>query len=158
VIAPAAAADLPDLASLMAASALLRRYHIDQSAALQSLTSAFENGDLLLLSREHGPSGLAWVTFAPRALDGAAYLRLLLVAEGARNTGTGARLLTAVEDRARARANHIYLLATTDNTAARRFYERHGYRHIGDLPGLVRPEVDEALYHKPLRSYAERFH
>ena len=157
MIAPATAADLPDLARLMAASALLRRYRMEgESAALQSLTTAFDNGDLLLLTREHGVTGLAWATFAPRALDGAAYLRLLLVAEAARNAGTGARLLTAVEDRARARANHLYLLVTTDNAAARRFYERHGYRHIGDLPALVWPDLDEALYHKGLRPYGER--
>ena len=52
--------------------------------------------------------------------------------------------------------NHLYLLATTDNFAARRFYERHGYRHVGDLPGLVVPDLDEALYHKALRAPGER--
>jgi RimJ/RimL family protein N-acetyltransferase len=55
------------------------------------------------------------------------------------------------------RANHLYLLATTDNLGARRFYERHGYRHVGDLPDLVWPGLDEALYHKPLRSEGDRF-
>ena len=70
--------------------------------------------------------------------------------------GDGTRLLAAVEDAARLRGNHLYLLATTDNVAARRFYERHGYRHVGDLPGLVLPDLDEALYHKPLRPPGDR--
>ena len=99
---------------------------------------------------------MAWLAFAPRVLNGAAYLRLLLVAEDARNTGTGSRLLAAAEDGARQTSNHMYLLATTDNIAARRFYERHGYRYVGDLPGLVWPDLDEALYHKGLRPYGER--
>jgi ribosomal protein S18 acetylase RimI-like enzyme len=94
------------------------------------------------------------LTFAPRVLNGAAYLRLLLVAEPGH--GLGERLLAAAEAAARERANHLYLLATTDNAAARRFYERRGYRHIGDLPGLVRVDLDEALYHKALRAHAER--
>lgn len=58
--------------------------------------------------------------------------------------------------RAREYANHLYLLVTTDNTAARRFYERHAYRHVGDLPGLVWPDLDEALYHKRLRLHPDR--
>jgi ribosomal protein S18 acetylase RimI-like enzyme len=53
-------------------------------------------------------------------------------------------------------ANHLVLLATTDNTDARHFYERHGYRHVGDLPGLARAGLDEALYWKALRSHGVR--
>ena len=56
----------------------------------------------------------------------------------------------------REHANHFYLLATTDNIAARRFYEARGYRHVGNLPGLVWPDLDEALYYKTLRSHTER--
>jgi GNAT superfamily N-acetyltransferase len=156
VIAAASPADLPEMASLMAASALLRRYRVSEPGALRSLSTALEAGDVLLVSRETRVTGLAWLSFAPRVLNGAAYLRLLLVAEGARNAGTGARLLATVETRARKRANHLFLLATTDNSGARRFYEHHGYRHVGNLPGLVWPDLDEALYHKALRPYAKR--
>jgi len=157
VIATADAADLPELAALMAGSALLQRYRVTLDSALQSLTTAQEAGDLLLVSRHQAAiTGLAWLSFAPRVLNAAAYLRLLLVAESARNTGTGSRLLEAAEVRARDHANHLYLLVTTDNTAARRFYQRHGYRHVGDLPGLVWPDLDEALYHKTLRPHADR--
>jgi hypothetical protein len=31
-------------------------------------------------------------------------------------------------------------------------YARHGFRYVGDLPGLVVAELDEALYFKTLRS------
>jgi ribosomal protein S18 acetylase RimI-like enzyme len=157
VIAVATAADLPELASLMAESDLLRRYRVDAAAALRSLSAALDAGDLLLVSRiSHGLAAMAWLSFAPRMLNGAAYLRLLLVANEARSTGIGSELLTAAEASAREQANHLYLLATTDNSGARRFYERHGYRLVGTLPGLVRPDLDEALYHKSLRAHAER--
>ena len=94
------------------------------------------------------------MSFGPRILNGAAYLRLLLVV--ATGQGDGTRLLLAAEDAARQVSNHLYLLATTDNVRARRFYERHGYRHVGDLPGLVMPDLDEALYHKELRPQGDR--
>jgi ribosomal protein S18 acetylase RimI-like enzyme len=157
LIAAATAADLPELAGLMAASDLLRRYRVSLNAALASLSSAFDAGDILLVSRTADHlAGFAWLSSASHVLNGAAYLRLLLVAEDKRNARTGSELLAAAEARARELANHLYLLATTDNTGARRFYERHGYRFVGSLPGLVWPDLDEALYYKTLRAYEER--
>jgi GNAT superfamily N-acetyltransferase len=150
MIAPAGLADLPAAARLMAESALLQRYGVSFDAALASLSTALASGDLILVSRQSEDlQGFAWVSFGPRILNGAAYLRLLLVASPGQGEGT--RLLLAVEEAARTFANHLYLLATTDNVGARRFYALHGYRHVGDLPDLVVPGLDEALYHKPLR-------
>jgi len=156
VIDDVTAADLADLANLMAGSDLLSRYRITPEAALGSLSAAFDAGDILLVSRADRLLGLAWLSLAPRILNGAAYLRLLLVAPDRRNAGTGSSLLAAGEARVQERANHLYLLATTDNSAARRFYERHGYRFVGSLPGLVWPDLDEALYYKTLRPHDER--
>jgi ribosomal protein S18 acetylase RimI-like enzyme len=81
-------------------------------------------------------------------------LRLLLAAQPGR--GVGSALLRAAEAASQERANHLYLLVTTDNLHARRFYEGHGYRYIGEFSGLVWPDLNEALYHKPLRDYADR--
>jgi GNAT superfamily N-acetyltransferase len=150
LIAPVEPSALPGLARLMADSSLLQRYGVTRHGALTSLRDALAGGDVILAPRPTVEAGFAWLGFAPRILNGAAYLRLLLVAKP--GSGLGAQLLSAAEDVARARAaNHLYLLATTDNLAARRFYERHGYAHVGDLPGLVLAELDEALYHKRLR-------
>jgi GNAT superfamily N-acetyltransferase len=151
--------ELAALARLMAAAPLLIRYRATFDSALAALSDGYRGGDALLVARV-GPVapvvGLAWVSVAPRTLNGAAYLHLLLVADGAQGRGLGSQLLEASERVARERANHLYLLATTDNTRARVFYEQHGYRHVGDLPGLVWPDLDEALYHKPLRGQGER--
>jgi GNAT superfamily N-acetyltransferase len=150
MIAQATPADLPAAARLMADSALLQRYAVTFDGALASLSTALSSGDVLLVLSEPDLRGFAWLSFAPRILNGAAYLRLLLVARP--GAGLGARLLAAAEDTSRPLANHLYLLATVDNQGARRFYERHGYRHVGDLPGLVVAGLDEALYHKALRA------
>jgi GNAT superfamily N-acetyltransferase len=154
MIAAASESDLPSIALLMASSTLVKRYGITHDSALKSLSTALGGGDLILVSRSPSADGLAWLSFAPTVLGGAAYLHLLIAANPGR--GVGSQLLAAAEDQAWRRANHLYLLATTDNLGARRFYERHGYHHIGDLQGLVRPELDEALYHKALRAYGER--
>jgi GNAT superfamily N-acetyltransferase len=132
---------------MMASSALLQRYRVRYDGALAALADALAAGDLVLVHGEP-PAGLAWLTFAPRVLDKAAYLRLLLVRDP--GNGSGSVLLAAAEEAARQRARHFYLLVTADNTRARAFYERHGFRYVGELPGLVWPDLDEALYHKPL--------
>jgi GNAT superfamily N-acetyltransferase len=149
--------DVPVLATLMAGSPLLRRYRTTAKTALDALTKGRAAGDLLIVAGTPGGRlvGMGWVV-PSRILTGAAYLRLLLVGEKRQRAGVGAALLDAAETAARAVANHLVLLATTDNAGARRFYARHGYRHVGDLPGLARPDLVEALYWKPLRPHGRR--
>lgn len=146
-------ADLPALAALMAEAPLLRRYATSHEQALEVLRQAHAEGDVLLVLRAAAApavAGLAWVIFT-RAFDHAAYLRLLLVAEGSQSAGAGRQLMAEVEARASERAKHLYFMVTCDNTRARSFYERLGFHAVGELPAHVRPDVDEVLYHKPLR-------
>jgi ribosomal protein S18 acetylase RimI-like enzyme len=145
----ASTAHVPALARLMTASPLLKRYGVTFPRSRSSLLEALRNRDQLVVALESGePLGLAWV-ITTRALDRAAYLRLLLVAEGQQSRGLGAALLVDAERRARASGcRHLVLLVTTANRRARIFYARHGYRHVGNLPGFVRPEIGESLYVK----------
>ncbi len=140
------------LARLMAASPLLRRYRVTARSSRESLGEALRQGDLLLVAAEDGlVVGLAWV-ITTRALDRTGYLRLLLAAESRRSEGIGAALLARAERGARARScRHFALLVTTTNRRARAFYQRHGYRHVGYLPGFVRTGIGEALYVKSFR-------
>jgi GNAT superfamily N-acetyltransferase len=148
-IAPATRTHAAGLAELMAGSPLLRRYGVTRGGARTSLLEALRERDMVLVGLESGQIlGLAWV-ITTRALDHAAYLRLLLVAEGQQSRGVGAALLADAERRARASGcRHLVLLVTTTNRRARAFYGRHGYRHVGNLSGFVRPAVGESLYVK----------
>ncbi len=141
--------DLPALATLLAGSPLLRRYGLTAGGARRLLAEALRSDDLVLVATTgQAASGLAWV-IPTRAFDRTAYLRLLLVGGPAQSRGIGTALLAAAERRAsRGGARHLALLVTRTNDGARRFYERNGYRHVGDLPGLVRPRLDESMYVK----------
>jgi GNAT superfamily N-acetyltransferase len=148
-IARATKAHVIGLVELMSRSPLLQRYGVTNAGARRSLAEGLRERDVLLVALEGGNSlGLAWV-ITTRALDRAAYLRLLLVAEGKQSRGVGAALLADAERRARASGcRHLVLLVTTTNRRAREFYGRHGYRHVGNLPGFVRPAIGESLYVK----------
>ena len=141
------------IATLMAGSPLLRRYRVSARGAKASLAEALRERELVLVAVDgEAVIGLAWV-ITTRALDRAAYLRLLLVSEKHQSRGIGAALLARVEREARAsRCRHVVLLVTKTNRGARSFYERHGYAHVGDLAGFVRPGIAESLYLKSWRT------
>jgi ribosomal protein S18 acetylase RimI-like enzyme len=141
------------IATLMASSPLLRRYRVTARGAKASLAEALRERDLVLVAKDgEAVVGLAWA-ITTRALDRAAYLRLLLVSEEHQSRGVGAALLARVEREARAsRCRHLVLLVTRSNGRARSFYERHGYAHVGDLAGFVRSGIAESLYLKSWRT------
>jgi GNAT superfamily N-acetyltransferase len=152
-IVPATEAHVAAMTELMARSPLLRRYGVTRHSAHASLGEGLKERDLILVALEgREVVGLAWV-ITTRALDRAAYLRLLLVAEGDQSRGVGAALLADAERRVkRLESRHMVLLVTTANRRARSFYTRQGYRYIGGLPGFVRPRIGESLYVKTLRT------
>jgi ribosomal protein S18 acetylase RimI-like enzyme len=152
-IVRASAEHVPAMAKLMADSPLLRRYRVTARGAKASLAEGLRERDLVLAAVE-GDSilGFAWVIMTS-ALDRAAYLRLLLVAETHQSRGLGEALLAGAEREARvSRCRHLVLLVTKTNRRARAFYERHGYAYVGDLAGFVRPGIAESLYLKSWRA------
>ena len=152
-ITRARATHVPELAALMSGSPLLRRYGVTRASARASLSEGLRARDLVVLGVEGGEIvGLAWVV-PTRALDRAAYLRLLLVAEGWQGRGVGSALLRDAERRVRRTGSrHMVLLVTTTNRGARAFYRREGYRRVGDLPDFARPGIDESMYVKTFAS------
>ena len=145
-------AHIVPIATLMTRSPLLRRYRVTARGAKASLAEALRVRDLILATvDDDAVIGFAWV-ITSRALDHAAYLRLLIVSEEHQSRGIGAALLARVEREARqSRCRHLVLLVTKANRRARSFYEDHGYAHVGDLAGFVRPGIAEALYLKSWR-------
>ena len=141
------------IAALVAASPLLRRYRVTARGATADLAEALRERDIVLAALNgDAVVGLAWV-IPTRALDRAAYLRLLLVSEEHQGRRLGAALLARAEREARAsRCRHLALLVTKTNRRARSFYERHGYAHVGDLAGFVRAGIAESLYLKSWRT------
>jgi GNAT superfamily N-acetyltransferase len=151
-ITRATGAHVPSAVELMARSPLLRRYGLTARTARASLAEALHARDIVLVALESGAVvGLAWV-IVTRALDRAAYLRLLLVADGQQSRGVGAALLARAERQARAAGGrHLLLLVTATNRRARAFYVRQGYRYVASLPAFARPRITEALYVRKLR-------
>jgi len=148
-ITRATTAHVPALVELLNRSPLLQRYGVTRPGSRRGLLAGLRRRETVLVAIERAEIlGVAWVIITP-ALDRSAYLGLLLVAEGKQSRGIGSALIGHAERRARALGSrHMVLLTTTTNRRARAFYRRHGYRHVGNLPGFVRPGIGESLYVK----------
>lgn len=114
------------------------RRHLDSSSAVVLVATA--SGRLL---------GSAVVFF--RRNSRTARLYSIATAPEARGRGVAAALLAAVERLARGRrCRTLRLEVRTDNTAARRLYERRGYLRRGHRPGYYEDGTDALQYAKPL--------
>jgi ribosomal protein S18 acetylase RimI-like enzyme len=135
--------DLPALVALERATFSLDRMserqwrrHLDSMSA-----------EVLVAVRERRLIGAA-IVFYRRGLD-IARLYSIAVAAGARGSGTGAILLAAVEQAARRRGSRrLRLEVRADNAAARRLYERAGYRLFGMHRAYYEDGVDAQRYEK----------
>jgi ribosomal protein S18 acetylase RimI-like enzyme len=144
-------ADVAPLAAGLWDLPLLGRYGVTEAGLRRDLEGALARGEGLVVAVHAGePVGFAWfLEHGTFALGG--YLRLIAVRPGHQGGNLGARLLDEVERRVAARSRALFLLVSGFNTAAQRFYERHGYERVGTLGALVRPDIDEEVFWKRLR-------
>jgi len=137
--------DLPRLVALENAvfatdrmSARQWRHHVSSAKA-----------DVLVADRDGEIGGAAVVFF--HADHRIARLYSIAVAPAARGLGIGAALLAAAELKARQQGCERFRLEVrTDNAAARRLYERRGYRAFGTRAGYYEDGCDAVRYEKAL--------
>jgi ribosomal protein S18 acetylase RimI-like enzyme len=119
----------------------------------RALLSALHSGDLYLVrdgGRAVATVSLLWEDrlYWPAAPDDGAYVHRLAVLRSAGGRGVGRALLGWAEDIARVRGRrYLRLDCVSDDEPLRRYYERAGFCHRGDLK--VRG-TDMSLYEKTI--------
>ena len=76
------------------------------------------------------------------------YLELFGVADGARGTGLGGRLLAHVETLVFARVKNLFACVSDFNDQGRIFYKKQGYQEIGPMPNFLVSGSAEILLRK----------
>jgi GNAT superfamily N-acetyltransferase len=140
-VAPARAADIPALATLLATLfAQEAEFTPDLDAHRRGLANIIGRPELgaILVARDQGAVvGMVNLLFTMSTALGArvALLEDMVVAPPARGRGVGAALLAQAIAHARAQGcRRITLLTDGVNEAAQRFYARHGFTASGMLP------------------------
>ena len=132
----------------------MKRYRRDEASILQALVQTCRPGGpaQVLWAKQKGsrePGGAIWF-FEQGTFGMGGYLKLLAVFPGHRGRGLGRALLEEAERAVARHSDLFFLLVTSDNGRAIRFYERAGYRCTGSLERLVLPDADELIYFKRL--------
>lgn len=137
--------DFGTLAKLISDDIAWSRYGIDYETAFQLISTAEDEFYVARNDQEI-------IGFCTLRLNGVgnigAYIRMIVVSETHRNKGIGKMLLNYVWNLVKEHIPNLFLICSTDNLGAQKFYEREGFKQVGILDGLVVPGHDEIMYWK----------
>lgn len=108
-----------------------------QQRALRSIVGRSNVGDIFIARRHDKVLGMASLLYTVSTAlgDKVAWLEDMVVAPAARDQGIGSALINQAINFARERGcKRITLLTDSDNAAAHRFYEQHGFRKSSMTP------------------------
>lgn len=132
-------------------SEIYTRYFQDGRLA-RSLSRAAENGELYLACDESGRL-LGAMKVSMRGFCGLyPYLGLLGVHADSRGLGVGAFLMAELEKMTlESGARRVTLMVSDFNKGGQRFYERLGYRKLGEIPDAAKEGITELVLIKDLK-------
>ena len=147
-VLPLVKADLDACAKIVSTTELFRAYGYTGETARKQLETALSEGqDELWVAKDQGRAvGFAWF-IKKGAFARSGYLRLIAVDSSHLKAGIGRTLMTELEKKYLS-PNGMFLLVTSTNNAARGFYEKLGYRRVGEIPGYVKAGIDEVIYYR----------
>ena len=94
------------------------------------------------------PSGI--IILDPKGVAGSPYIKSVAVFPEFRGQGIGAELLGFAEQLFRNKAKYLFLCVSSFNLRAQKFYERNGYKVVGELKDYIIEGASEILVHKRL--------
>jgi ribosomal protein S18 acetylase RimI-like enzyme len=150
-IRPMREADVADCASIVLAIPLWGPYGVTDTEAARAPFGDVLAGTYLGLVAEDAGRVVGYIVYAIRGtFVHSGYVRSVAVAPDVQRRGVGGRLMDVVEAEILAHGPNVFLLVAAWNTDAQRFYERRGYRRIGELTDYVRRGITEVVYRKTL--------
>ncbi|MHB1629043.1 MAG: GNAT family N-acetyltransferase [Bacilli bacterium] len=143
MIRPSTVKDVPACASLMAAHPLWQPYGYTFENQSERLAHLFIEKSVLIAEDDGVVQG--FVIYDARTFGDNGYIQLIGIAARHTGKGIGEQLMNA----AHANMNPLrrcFLLCTSTNVRAQRFYMRLGYRKVGELPDWLRPGMTEYIF------------
>jgi ribosomal protein S18 acetylase RimI-like enzyme len=129
------------------------------SCAIELLDAALARADgssyeALMAIDEGGAGPIGYVCFGQTPMTDTTYdLYWLVVGAASRGQGVGSALLAETERSLRARGARVVRVETSSlegQGGASRFYQRSGYRRVGEIPDFYRPGDDLLIFAKTL--------
>ena len=147
-VRPLRPADVEACAAIMSGLPLWRAYGVTIEDARATFAAALRGAARVQVAEDEARV-VGFVEYLARGTFGhSGYVWAIGVAAGAQGRGIGTLLMDAAETEIFKAGPNVFLLVTASNAGAQRFYERRGYRRVGELPDYVRPRLTEIVYRK----------
>ena len=154
-VRPLGPADVEACAAIMSGLPLWREYGVTIGDARDTFAAALRGAAHVQVA-DDGGRVVGFVEYLVRGTFGhSGYVWSVAVAADAQGRGVGGRLMDAAEAKIFEAGPNVFLLVNASNAGAQRFYERRGYRRIGELADYITPGLTEILYRKtqgPIRA------
>lgn len=139
---------LRDCAEALLDSEIGKMYFPSRDKAETFLRQGLTKGEISVAVDENERCvGYIWFT-----LDGAfykfPYVLNIAVKRDYRMRGIGKKLLSFFEKEGFRKSKRLFLLVSSFNLGAKKFYERTGYREVGVIPDLLREGISEHIMMK----------
>ena len=141
---------LKDCMDALCRSVLGEKYFSSPGSAENAILEGIHQGNLYVALIGEECVGFTYI-IPKGAFHSFSYLHLIAVKEEYRDMGIGKALLDYSERTAFEMADRLFLVVADYNSDAKRFYERNGYRQVGEIPNLYRPGITEYLMTKNLK-------
>ena len=138
---------LNDCEEALINSELGRRYFTNEGSGKKAILEGLEQGTLYTALLNDICVGFLF--YIPKgAFHGFPLLHLIAVKEEYRSKGIGKKLLDFLEETVFVNNSKIFFVVADFNPDAKRFYEKNGYRQVGEIPNLYRNGITEYLMMK----------
>ena len=143
---------LDDCEEALLNSELGNRYFATEESAKKAIQEGLEHENLYIALDSDVCVGFAW--YIPKgAFHSFPYLHIISVKKKYRGKGIGKKMIEFIEEIAFENVDKIFLVVADFNPNAKRFYEKIGYRQVGEIPNLYRKGITEYLMMKEKEKY-----
>lgn len=137
--------DFPSLAMIMSTTEAWSAFGIDYNSAI----SILEGMEDIFYVAEDNNKILGFITIRLNGVGNiGAYIRMIAVDESYRGMGIGTRMIDFIGSLVREEIHNLFLICSTDNYDAQRFYENVGFKKVGIMKDLVMRGHDEFWFRK----------
>ncbi len=143
LIRRATASDVPVCANLMLEHPVWQSYGYAFDDQCERLNRLFSDRQVLIADNDGAIRG--FIVFDTRTLGDNGYVQLVAVDSRFTGNGIGERLMKAAHA-AMAPLQRCFLLCTSTNVQAQRFYRRRGYVKVGELPDWLQVGTTEYVF------------
>jgi len=138
---------LNDCEEALLNSELGKRYFDGAGSGKKAIIEGLEHGNLYIALDSDVCVGFMW--YIPKgAFHSFSYLHIISIKEAYRCKGIGKKMIDFLEEIVFENTDKIFLVVADFNPDAKHFYEKIGYRQIGEIPNLYRKGITEYLMMK----------